>query len=65
MATYAMMNGNFVSNIIVADNKKLTETALNCVLIEVTDENPAGIGWWYNYEIGTFVPPQIEEEEIL
>jgi hypothetical protein len=64
MATYAMMNGNVVSTIIVADNKEETEAALNCTLIEYTPENSAGIGWWYNDD-GTFTPPQTEESEII
>jgi hypothetical protein len=45
MATYAVMSGNIVSNVIVADNKEATEAALNCVLVEYTTENPAGIGY--------------------
>ena len=45
MATYAVMSGNIVSNVIVADNKEETEAALNCVLVEYTAENPAGIGY--------------------
>lgn len=61
MATFAMMSGNSVSNIIVADNKEETEKALNCVLIEFTTENPAGIGWSYDFETGKFIAPAIEE----
>jgi hypothetical protein len=60
MATYAMMSGNSVSNVIVADDKAATEAALNCVLIELTPENPAGIGWTMD-EDGKFHPP-VEEE---
>ena len=44
MATYAMMSGNTVSNVIVADNKEDAEKALGCTLVEYTAENPAGIG---------------------
>ena len=62
MATYAMMSGNSVSNVIVADDKAATEAALNCVLIELTPENPAGIGWTMD-EDGKFVAPIVEEEE--
>jgi hypothetical protein len=62
MANYAMMSGNSVSNIIVADDKEATEAALNCVLIEITAENPAGMGWTYNPETGTFIAPPVEEE---
>lgn len=64
MGNYAMMSGNSVSNIIVADNKEATETALNCVLIEITPENPAGMGWTYDPETGTFSAPIVEEETI-
>lgn len=63
MATYAMMSGNSVSNIIVAKDKEATEQALKCVLIEFTNENPAGIGWTYDPETNTFTPPVEETEE--
>lgn len=62
MARYAMMSGNTVSNIIVADDKEATEKALNCVLIEFTVEKPAGIGWLYDAETDTFSPPVPEED---
>ena len=61
MATYAMMSGNVVSTIIVADNKEETEAALNCVLIEYTPENPAGTGWTYDEATGTFIAPEVVE----
>ena len=63
MATFAMMGGNVVSNIIVADDKEATETALRCTLIEYTDENPAGIGWTYDPDTGKFNAPPAPEEE--
>jgi hypothetical protein len=56
MATFAMMSGNTVSNVIVADDKAATEAALGCVLVEYTQENPAGIGWILD-ESGKFNPP--------
>ena len=61
MATFAMMSGNTVDNIIVADDKQATEEALRCTLIEFTEDNPAGIGWSYDPETGKFVAPVIEE----
>jgi hypothetical protein len=65
MPTFAMMNGNTVENIIMADNKEETEAALRCTLVELTAENPAGIGWSYDPETGTFsAPPVVEEEPI-
>lgn len=61
MATYAMMNGNVVSTIIVADNKEETEAALRCTLIEYTPENPAGTGWTYDEATGRFTEPEVVE----
>lgn len=63
MATYAMMSGNSVSNVIVADDKEATEAALHCTLIEITPENPAGIGWSYDPETGKFIAPVEESTE--
>lgn len=57
MATYAQLSGNTVSNVIMADDKEATEQALDCVLIEYTPDNPAGIGWTYNPDTNTFAPP--------
>ena len=59
--TFAMMSGNSVTNIIMADDKEATEAALNCTLIEYTPENPAGIGYTYDPDTGKFVPPVVEE----
>jgi hypothetical protein len=57
MATYAVMSGNSVSNVIVADDKEATEAALGVVLLEYTEDNPAGIGWVLDTETGKFTPP--------
>lgn len=61
MATFAVMTGNMVSNVIVADDKHDAEQALNVTLIEYTPENPAGIGW--TYEDGKFSPPSQEPDD--
>lgn len=61
MPTFAMMSGNSVDNIVMADDKEATEAALRCTLIEFTAENPAGIGWTYDPETGVFTAPVIEE----
>jgi uncharacterized protein YbjT (DUF2867 family) len=63
MPTFAMMSGNTVETIIMADDKEATEAALRCTLIEYTDENPAGIGWTMD-EDGKFHPP-IEAEVVV
>jgi hypothetical protein len=64
MATYAMMAGNAVENIIMADDKEATEAALNCVLIEYTSDNPAGIGWSYDAKTGKFINPNPIEDDL-
>jgi hypothetical protein len=64
MATFAMMSGNTVSNIIVADDKEATEAALRCVLVEYTAENPAGVGWTMD-TTGKFHAPVEEEAETI
>lgn len=51
-----MMSGNSVSNVIIADDKDATEAVLNCILIEITPENPSGIGWTVG-EDGKFIAP--------
>ena len=59
-----MISGNSVSNIIMADDKEATEAALNCTLVEITPENPGGIGWTIG-EDGKFIaPPIVEDLEI-
>jgi len=68
MATYAVMSGNTVSNIIVADNKEEASMVMGAELIEYTSENPAGIDWTYDEAIGRFIPPEliyqlVEQEE--
>lgn len=57
MGTYAVMSGNVVSNIIVADNKEDAETSLGVVLVEFTPEKPSGIGWIYDEEKDSFSDP--------
>ena len=54
MPIYAMMSGNTVSNVIVADDKEATEKALRCVLVEITPERPLGVGMTYNIETDQF-----------
>lgn len=61
MATYAVMSGNTVSNVIVADDKETAETATNATCIEYTSENPAGIGWTYDEATGKFTNPEQAE----
>jgi hypothetical protein len=64
MATYAVMSGNTVTNIIVADNKEEASMVMGAELIEYTSENPAGIDWTYDLETSKFNPPQIIDQAL-
>jgi hypothetical protein len=61
MANFAVMNGNLVLNVIVADTKEIAEqvTGVNC--IEYTTENPAGIG--HTWDGSIFIAPPLEVTE--
>jgi hypothetical protein len=59
MATFAVIQNNIVTNIIVADTKEIAETVTGSTCVEYTDENPAGIGW--TYADGVFTAPVVEE----
>ena len=59
MATFAVIQNNIVTNVIVADTKEVAETITGLTCIEYTEENPAGIGWTYDGE--NFIAPVVEE----
>jgi hypothetical protein len=48
MANFAVLSGDTVSNIIVADTLEIAELVANSQCVEYTDDNPAGIGWTYD-----------------
>ena len=50
MAKFAIISGNSVFQIIVADDEEiaLAVSPRGAIAIEYTDENPAGIGWTYD-----------------
>ena len=50
MSTFAVMSGNSVINVIIADNKEIAEEATNSICIEYDEINPAHIGWQYDGE---------------
>ena len=65
MATYAVMSGNTVSNIVVADDKEEASRVMGAELIEYTSENPAGIDWTYDEATGRFTPPESIPNEFI
>jgi hypothetical protein len=62
MKTFAVISGNTVSNVIMAEDESVGEV-LGINIIEYTLGNPAGIGWTYDEATGLFSPP-IQQEEI-
>jgi hypothetical protein len=59
MATFAVISGKLVTNVILAETKEIAEEVTGLTCVEYTNENPAGIGWTYD---GTnFVSPVVEE----
>lgn len=57
MATFAVLSGSTVSNVVVADTVEVAELVTSATCVEYTEANPAGIGWTYNAETGSFTPP--------
>lgn len=55
MAKFAIISGIKVDNIIVADSSE--EAQVFGTVVEVTDSNPAGIGWTYDENTGKFISP--------
>lgn len=63
MKNYAQVSGNSVVNIVVAENKEEVELILGSSLVEITEENNAGIGFIYDPETGLFTNPYAVVEE--
>ena len=63
MKTFAVIVSNIVENVIVADSKEIAEQVTDQKCIEYTYENPAGIGWIYDEESNTFIPPVLDNIE--
>jgi len=55
MATFAVMSGNTVSNVVSADTIEDAQIATGATCVEYTEANPAGIGW--TFDGTTFTPP--------
>lgn len=57
MATYAVLSGDVVSNIIVANTLADAELVTREKCVEYTDANPAYIGWIYDEKNNKFTSP--------
>lgn len=63
MKRFAVILGNIVSNIIVAETKEDAESVVsNCV--EITEDIETSIGWTYDVETKLFSAPVVEESVI-
>jgi hypothetical protein len=59
MANFAVMSGDVVSNVIVADLVNDAELATGSECIRYDDANPAGIGWSYDRILNVFLAPKV------
>jgi hypothetical protein len=55
--SFAVIENNVVTNIIVAETKEIAETATGKICVEYTDSNPACIG--LGYDGTTFEQPEV------
>jgi hypothetical protein len=65
MANFAVVNGNIVDNVIVAESLEIAQEITGKVCIEYTDENPAAIGWAYNEKTQKFGAVEATTEAVL
>ena len=59
MANYAVIENSKVTNVIIADSKEIAEQVTGLTCVEITEENPTGIGW--TYDRTSFINPFAEE----
>ena len=59
MPTFAVLSGNIVTNVILADSLQDAEELTNNNCVEYTEENPAYLGWIFDGE--KFVDSKINE----
>lgn len=62
MKTFAQLSGNTVANIVAGETLEDVQAVLGNI-VEYTAENPAGIGWTYDSETGTFTAPVVDTPE--
>ena len=48
MKKFAVLSGNLVVNVIVADTIEIAEAVTGSTCVEYTNDNPAGIGWTWD-----------------
>jgi len=53
-----VLNGQTISNVIIANTKEDAELATNSTCIEYPKDNGIGIGWTYDSNLEQFIGPQ-------
>ena len=61
MPTYAVLNSNIVSNLIVADTLKTAELVTKLTCVEYVTPPLVEIGFVYNFDTNTFTDPNVTE----
>ena len=56
MAIYAVLSGDSVANVIVADTQNIAEEVTGAECVKSNNDFPAGIGHTYDRKWGVFVP---------
>lgn len=58
MPIFAVVSGNTVINTINALTVEDAQSVTNAECIEISQDNPAGIGWLYDETTGRFTRPE-------
>lgn len=58
MPNFAVISGNQVSRVIVADSLEFAESHTRSTCVEITEELPLGIGWKYDNELSEWYDPR-------
>ena len=62
MPTYAVIENNFVTNIIVAENKESAEGVTGKTCVEYIDTSSIALGYIYDKEKNIFIDTSVDEE---
>ena len=63
MSRFAVMSGNTVMNIIIADTKEIAEEATKTSCIELSSEDSVGEGMTYDEVAKKFIDPMMGEPD--
>ena len=58
MKLFGVVEENVIVNIIVADSLAIAEEVTGSTCIESTEDNPIGIGWYFDNEENAYISPE-------